>query len=178
MPEARSRSDRCSAVNVLVEIDGVTVAGFSECSGLTNETDLIEYRKGVEATTVCKLLREGSPAKWVGPTFNAKTNEAAIEKVEICHEDRSSSDHTGPARHRAGLTGWRRRGDSLSLLDVGVHVEFPLAQEGIVARRTDIAGFVGIAERGPIECPARVESSAGLLGAWWSDPGRLSRLMP
>jgi phage tail-like protein len=32
--------------NFLVEIDAVTVAGFSEVSGLTAETEVIEYRTG------------------------------------------------------------------------------------------------------------------------------------
>ena len=140
MPETGERTDPYSAFNFLVEIDGVTVAGFSECSGLTNETDPIDYREGPEETRVRKLpglrkfpmivlkrgftdnrdlwdwrktvidgrterqtgvisllnearepaLRfnfvEGWPSKWEGPTFNAKTNEVAIETLEICHE--------------------------------------------------------------------------------------------
>lgn len=55
MAETGSRSDPFSAFNFLVEIDGVTVAGFSECSGLTTETDIIEYRVGSEDITVRKL---------------------------------------------------------------------------------------------------------------------------
>ena len=50
-----SRDDPFSAFNFLVEIDGVTKAGFSECSGLTMETDAIEYRNGNEDITVRKL---------------------------------------------------------------------------------------------------------------------------
>jgi phage tail-like protein len=51
------RKDPFSAFNFLVDIDGV-VAGFSECSGLTMETDIIEYRTGdptVDDITVRKL---------------------------------------------------------------------------------------------------------------------------
>ena len=55
MAETGSRNDAFSAFNFLVEIDGVTVAGFSECSGLTAETDAIEYRTGAEDITVRKL---------------------------------------------------------------------------------------------------------------------------
>jgi phage tail-like protein len=55
MPETGSRNDPYSAFNFLVEIDGVTVAGFSECSGLTTETDVVEYRNGDEDITVRKL---------------------------------------------------------------------------------------------------------------------------
>ena len=40
------RKDPFSAFNFQVDIEGVTVAGFSECSGLTAETDIIEYRTG------------------------------------------------------------------------------------------------------------------------------------
>ena len=55
MPDTGSRNDPYSAFNFLVEIDGVTVAGFAECSGLTTETDVIEYRNGDEDITVRKL---------------------------------------------------------------------------------------------------------------------------
>jgi phage tail-like protein len=50
-----SRNDPYAAFNFLVEIDGMTVGGFSECSGLTMETDPIEYRNGDEDITVRKL---------------------------------------------------------------------------------------------------------------------------
>ncbi len=55
MPETGARTDPYSAFNFLVEVDGVTVAGFSECSGLTNETDPIDYRNGDTDTYVTKL---------------------------------------------------------------------------------------------------------------------------
>lgn len=55
MAETGSRNDPYSAFNFLVEIDNVTVAGFSEASGLTMETDPIEYRNGDEDITVRKL---------------------------------------------------------------------------------------------------------------------------
>jgi phage tail-like protein len=56
MAETGNRTDPYSAFNFLVEIDGVTVAGFSEVSGLTTETDVIEYRTGSEDITNRKLL--------------------------------------------------------------------------------------------------------------------------
>jgi phage tail sheath protein FI len=40
----------------------------------------------------------------------------------------------------------------------GVHIEFPRARRAIAPRRTDITGFVGIASRGPVLTPIRVES--------------------
>lgn len=134
------RDDPFSVFNFLVEIDGVTKAGFSECSGISMETDAIEYRNGSEDITVRKLpglkkfgnitlkrgftkdkglwewrkkvldgkterhsgsitllneareaamrwnFREAWPRKLDGPTFNAKTNEVAIETLEIVCE--------------------------------------------------------------------------------------------
>ena len=55
MAQTGSRNDPYSAFNFLIEIDGFTLAGFSECSGLTNETDPIEYRNGDEDITVRKI---------------------------------------------------------------------------------------------------------------------------
>src|SRR5258708_5572718 len=140
MPATGSRNDPFAAFNFLVEIDGITVAGFSECSGLSTENDVIEYREGTETQTVRKIpglhkytnivmkrgytndkqlwnlrkqvidgktqrksgsivlqdesrkealrwnFSQGWLKKWDGPTFNAKTNEVAIEMMEIAHE--------------------------------------------------------------------------------------------
>jgi phage tail-like protein len=140
MPATGARTDPYLAFNFLVEIDGVTVAGFAECSGLTSETDAVDYRTGDTDTVLTKLpglrkfpmivlkrgfsdnhdlwdwrrtvvegrterhsgaitllneareaaqrflFREGWPSKLEWPTFNAKTNEVAIETLEICHE--------------------------------------------------------------------------------------------
>jgi phage tail-like protein len=55
MPATGSRNDPYAAFNFLVEIDNVTVAGFSECAGLSTETGIIEYRNGDETNTVRKL---------------------------------------------------------------------------------------------------------------------------
>lgn len=55
MPDTGDRNDPYGAFNFLVEIDGVTVAAFSEVSGLTTESDVIEYRTGAEDITVRKL---------------------------------------------------------------------------------------------------------------------------
>jgi phage tail-like protein len=32
-------------------------------------------------------LREAWPSKWTGPSFNATSNEVAIETLEIVHEE-------------------------------------------------------------------------------------------
>ena len=42
------RNDPYAGFNFLVEIDGITRAAFSECSGLSTDTDPIEYREGSE----------------------------------------------------------------------------------------------------------------------------------
>jgi phage tail-like protein len=55
MATTGDRNDPYSAFNFVVEIEGTDVAGFSECSGLTMETDPIEYRDGNEDITVRKL---------------------------------------------------------------------------------------------------------------------------
>ena len=55
MPDG-TRNDPYGQFNFVVEIDGLTVAGFSEVSGLTTDTNLIEYREGNEQQgTVRKL---------------------------------------------------------------------------------------------------------------------------
>jgi len=136
---AIKQDDPYGAFNFLVEIDGVAAAGFSECAGLSAETDVIEYREGGDVA-VRKLIgltryscitlkrgltgdmslwhwrrniiagtndrrngaivllnsdrqevarwvfRRGWPSKWEGPIFRAKTNDVAIETLEITHE--------------------------------------------------------------------------------------------
>lgn len=52
---ANGRADPFGSFNFLVVIDGVTTAGFSECSGITMETAAIDYRNGNEDITVRKL---------------------------------------------------------------------------------------------------------------------------
>jgi phage tail-like protein len=50
-----TRNDPFAAFNFTVEIEEVTVAGFSEVSGLGFETDAIDYRTGNEENRVRKL---------------------------------------------------------------------------------------------------------------------------
>jgi len=140
MAETGERLDPYRSFNFIVEIDGVTVAGFAEVGGLTIEQEVVEYRNGDEDITVRKLpgkikytpitLKRGYtqarelwewrklvlqgrterksgtiqlldearqpalswnfsqawPSKWEGPALNAKTNDCAIESMEITHE--------------------------------------------------------------------------------------------
>lgn len=50
-----ARTDPYKAFNFLVEIDGMTSAGFMECSGLDTSQDVISYREGNEGPTARKL---------------------------------------------------------------------------------------------------------------------------
>jgi phage tail-like protein len=50
-----ARLDPYRGFNFLVEIDGITQAGFQECSGLDSQTATIDYREGNEAPHVRKL---------------------------------------------------------------------------------------------------------------------------
>lgn len=52
---ARRENDPFGSYNFLVESGGLLQAGFSECTGLSSETDPIEYREGNEDITVRKL---------------------------------------------------------------------------------------------------------------------------
>lgn len=140
MPATR-RNDPFGRYNFLLEIEGVTQAGFSEVGGLTNETEVIEYREGNDKVNSprkipgltrygnlilkrgvtadqslwnwrkavidgqvdrrsgsiilldesrAEILRwnffNGWPCKWEGPALKAKSNEVAIETLEIAHE--------------------------------------------------------------------------------------------
>src|SRR2546423_1450774 len=50
-----ARVDPYRNFNFLVEIEQITQAGFSDCSGFGASNDPIEYREGGENTTVRKL---------------------------------------------------------------------------------------------------------------------------
>ena len=50
-----ARNDPYGQFNFRIEIDGVIQGGFSEASGLTTDTNIIEYREGQEITTTRKL---------------------------------------------------------------------------------------------------------------------------
>ncbi len=141
MAQTGDRNDPYGQFNFLVEIDGITRAGFMECSGLTTDTDVIEYRDGNDPFLHMRKLpghmkytnivlkggytdntelwdwrkkiisgqidrrsadiilldearnevlrwrvREAWITKWESGPFNAKTNDVAVETVELVHE--------------------------------------------------------------------------------------------
>ena len=49
------RNDPYKNFNFLIEIDGIALAGFSECTGLRVEVEVIEYREGGDSSSVRKL---------------------------------------------------------------------------------------------------------------------------
>jgi phage tail-like protein len=52
----RTESDPYASYNFQLEIEGLQVAGFTECTGLNTETDSIDYREGTDgALSVRKL---------------------------------------------------------------------------------------------------------------------------
>ena len=50
-----TRTDPYRSYNFLVEIDGITRAGFRECSAPDTSNDAIDYREGNEALTTRKV---------------------------------------------------------------------------------------------------------------------------
>jgi len=46
MPDLGSRTDPYLSSGFFVEIDGITHAGFTECTGLQVETDVFQYKEG------------------------------------------------------------------------------------------------------------------------------------
>jgi len=141
MPPTGTRNDPYRTFNFRVEIDGTSVAGFRECSGLSFTTDPVEYREGTDVALSPRKLtglrkfknmefkrgmtkdetlwtwyknilngsddrRNGSVVlqdeqhndvlrwefeagwitRWEGPSFNATTNDIAIETIEIAVE--------------------------------------------------------------------------------------------
>jgi len=45
-----NRIDPYRGFPFLLEVDGITVAGFQECSGLGTEIDIVDYREGSDPT--------------------------------------------------------------------------------------------------------------------------------
>jgi phage tail-like protein len=56
MAETGKREDPWRSFNFLVEIDGIPVANFSDVSGLSSDTDVIEYREGSDGPLTARKL--------------------------------------------------------------------------------------------------------------------------
>ena len=55
MPDGK-RNDPYGQFNFVIEIDGVVKGGFTEASGLTTDTNIIEYREGNEPHETTRKL--------------------------------------------------------------------------------------------------------------------------
>lgn len=123
MPTATGkRDDPYGKYNFLVDIDGVTRAGFTEASGLTIDTDAMDYREGSDVTqNVRKLkgltkytnisLKRGYTQdrelwKWYKATINGATERRSLE-VALLNEERDE------------VLRWRVREAWIAKMDIG-----------------------------------------------------------
>lgn len=143
MPGTGDRNDPYAGFNFLVEIDSVTVAGFSEAAGLNNESDVIEYRTGAEDFTVRKLpglkkfanitLKRGFTDgtdlwDWRKKVLDGQT-ERRSGAIVLLNEARE------PAIRWSFQNGWPRKldGPSLNAKTSDVAIEtLEIAHEGLV----------------------------------------------
>lgn len=122
-----TRVDPYRSFNFLVEIDGISQAGFQECSGLDASTDAVDYREGADPNHTRKLsglnkysaisLKRGITDldelwKWRQTVIDGKTerrsgsivllNEAGAEKLRWNFSNAWPSKWTGPAFNSTG----------------------------------------------------------------------------
>jgi len=122
-----TRVDPYRGFNFLVEIDGITQAGFQEVSGLDATTDVVDYRQGDDQAHMRKLtgLNKYSPItlkrgitdsdelwKWRQTAIEGKTerkngsivllNEAGVEKLRWNFVNAWPSKWTGPSFNSTG----------------------------------------------------------------------------
>jgi phage tail-like protein len=128
-----SRTDPYRNYNFLVELDGITQAGFRECSGLDSSTSPIDYREGNDPNHVRKLpgLNSFSPLTLTrGITDSAELWRWRQTVVEGRPERKNGSvillDDTGAEKWRWNFAGaWPSKwtGPSLNATDSAVAVE-------------------------------------------------------
>jgi phage tail-like protein len=124
-----ARTDPYRGFNFMVEIDGITQAGFQEASGLDSSTDAVDYREGTDPNHVRKLtgLNKFSPItlkrgitdsdelwKWRQTVVDGKTDrrngsiilldEAGSEKIRWNFVNAWPSKWTGPDFNSTGTT--------------------------------------------------------------------------
>lgn len=122
-----SRVDPYRGFNFLVEMDGITQAGFQECGGLDASTDPVDYREGNFENHVHKLpglnkysaitLKRGITDsdelwKWRKTVIDGKAerkngsivllDEAGVEKLRWNFSNAWPSKWTGPAFNATG----------------------------------------------------------------------------
>jgi phage tail-like protein len=112
-----TRVDPYRSFNFLVEIDGISQAGFQECSGLDASTDAVDYREGADPNHTAISLKRGITDsdelwKWRQTVIDGKTerrsgsivllNEAGAEKLRWNFSNAWPSKWTGPAFNSTG----------------------------------------------------------------------------
>ena len=101
-----TRIDPFRTFNFRIEIDGLTVGAFRECSGLTADGNSVEYREGTDvARTVRKmpgLLSYGNIMMGRGYTPNR-------ELWDLVHQHRQRPERPAKWDDRADERGARRR---------------------------------------------------------------------
>jgi phage tail-like protein len=120
--------------NFLVEIDGITQAGFQECSGLESTAQMVEYREGTDPPHTRKLagLNSFSPISLKrGVTDSDELYQWHRRALEGANPDRKSGsivllDETGQEQirwnfHRAWPSKWT--GPSFNATSNSVAVE-------------------------------------------------------
>jgi phage tail-like protein len=122
MPQTGKRDDPYQQFNFLVEIDGITRAGFTECSGLTTDTDPIDYREGADiAMNVRKLsgLRKYTNVMLKRGYTKDKSLWEWRKKIINGQMDRRSADIILLDEARNEVLRWRIREAWISKLDTG-----------------------------------------------------------
>jgi len=128
-----TRTDPYRGFNFLVEIDGITQAGFQEVSGLDASTDAVDYREGTDPNHVRKLsgLNKYSPVtlkrgitdtdelwKWRQTVIDGKTERKNGSIVLL--------DETGAEKLRWNFSnGWPTKwtGPSFNSTSMAVAIE-------------------------------------------------------
>jgi hypothetical protein len=105
-----TRVDPYRGFNFLVEIDGISQAGFQECSGLDASTDTVDYREGSDPNHVRKLT--GLLWKWRQTVIDGKPerkngsvvllDETGAEKLRWNFVNAWPSKWTGPSFNSTG----------------------------------------------------------------------------
>ena len=139
---AGNRNDPYRGFNFIVEIDGIAVAGFQECSGLDTAQDPVEYREGNEGLTVRKLT---TLVKYSNITLKKGiTDDTSLwdwrKNIMAGNDDRKNGsiillDTTGTERRRWNFReGWPTKwtGPTFNATGSEVAVEtLEIAHEGI-----------------------------------------------
>jgi phage tail-like protein len=137
------RKDPYRSYQFLVEIEGITRAGFRECSGLDSTQDAIEYREGNEALTTRKLpglvKYSNISLKW-GITDDAELwawrNKVVSGKIERRNGSIILLDDTGAEKVRWNFReAWPSKwtGPSFNATGNDIAIEtLEIAHEGLV----------------------------------------------